>query len=75
MLAVAWASVTDAMLSAVGATVTDVVVEVIWAGLLLSVTVAVKVEVPMAVAVPEIMPLDGARFSPAGSLPDAIFHW
>jgi hypothetical protein len=38
----------------------------------LSVTVAVKVEVPIAVDVPEIIPVDGVRLKPAGSLPDVI---
>jgi hypothetical protein len=56
--AVAWASVADTMLSAAGATVTDVVVEVAWAGALLSVTVAVKVAIPLPVAVPVMRPLD-----------------
>ena len=68
------ASVVDAMLSTVGATVMDVVVEVTWAGLLLSVTVAVKVEVPLAVAVPEIVPLAGSRLNPAGNVPEVTLH-
>jgi hypothetical protein len=38
----------------------------------LSVTVAVKFEVPFAVGVPEIMPVVAARVSPAGSVPAVI---
>jgi hypothetical protein len=44
------------------------------AGLLLSVTVAVKLEVPVADGVPEMMPVVAARVRPAGRLPDVIDH-
>jgi hypothetical protein len=40
----------------------------------LSVTVAVKFDVPVAVGVPEIMPVVAARVSPAGSVPAVIDH-
>ena len=39
------------------------------AGLLESVTVTVKLEVPVAVGVPVIVPLEALRLSPAGSEP------
>jgi hypothetical protein len=40
----------------------------------LSVTVAVKFEVPVAVGVPEMVPLVAARVSPAGRLPEVMDH-
>lgn len=40
----------------------------------MSLTVAVKFDVPVPVGVPEIMPLVGARLSPAGRLPEVIDH-
>jgi hypothetical protein len=55
-----------------GVTTTEVVAEVTWAGLLLSVTVAVKVEVPLVVGEPEIVPVEGLRVNPAGRFPDVI---
>jgi hypothetical protein len=42
--------------------------------LLLSVTVVVKVEVPVAVGVPEMVPVVAARVRPAGRLPELIDH-
>jgi hypothetical protein len=42
------------------------------AGLLLSVTAAVKPEAPLVVGIPEIFPVEGVRINPAGSLPEAI---
>ena len=60
--------------SAVGETTTDPGVDADCTGLLLSVTVAVKVEVPLVVGVPEITPVEEASVSPAGSLPDVIDH-
>jgi len=38
----------------------------------LSVTVAVNLDVPFAVGVPEIMPVAGARVNPAGNVPAVI---
>ena len=58
--------------SAVGAgaaTTIEVVADADWSGLPASATVTVKFEVPVAVGVPEIRPVDGARLSPAGRLP------
>jgi hypothetical protein len=46
--------------------------DMVWTGLPLSLTVAVKFEVPDAVGVPEIVPLVAARVSPAGRLPELI---
>ena len=43
-------------------------------GLLLSLTLKVKFDVPLAVGVPEITPLAAARLSPAGKLPLLTFH-
>ena len=40
----------------------------------MSVTVAVKFDVPLVDGVPEIVPLVAARVSPAGRLPDVIDH-
>jgi len=39
-----------------------------------SATVAVKLTVPAAVGVPEMIPSDGTRLSPAGRLPEEIDH-
>ena len=38
----------------------------------MSVTVAVKLDVPVAVGLPEIMPVVAARLSPAGNVPAVI---
>jgi hypothetical protein len=46
--------------------------EAFWAGLLLSVTVAVNFEVPVAEGVPEIVPVVAASVSPEGRLPEEI---
>jgi len=53
---------------------TDAVVEADCTGMLPSVTVAVKVEVPLVVGVPEIAPVEDVRVSPAGSVPEVIDH-
>ena len=52
----------------------EIVADVDCAGLSASVTVAVKVDVPLVVGVPEIMPVLAARLSPAGRLPALIDH-
>jgi hypothetical protein len=44
------------------------------AGLSASVTVAVKLDVPLVVGVPEITPVTLARLNPAGRLPEPIDH-
>jgi hypothetical protein len=48
--------------------------DLVCAGLDESVTVALKLEVPLAVGMPEIRPVDGARLSPAGRAPEEIDH-
>jgi hypothetical protein len=52
----------------------EVLAALVWSGLLLSLTVAVKVVVPAAEGVPEIIPVVAARVRPAGSLPEVIDH-
>ncbi len=58
----------------VGATRTAVVVEAVCAGLLVSITVEVKVKAPAAVGVPETVPDAEAKVNPLGSLPEAMDH-
>jgi hypothetical protein len=43
--------------------------ELVWTGLLESVTLTVNLTVPLAVALPEIAPVPEARDKPAGRLP------
>ena len=40
----------------------------------MSLTVAVKLDVPLVVGVPEMIPVVAARVSPAGRLPEVIDH-
>jgi hypothetical protein len=58
--------------SGVGDTRIAVAADVVWAELLLSVTVAVRAEVPLIEGTPEMTPVDAARPSPTGSLPEVI---
>jgi hypothetical protein len=44
----------------------EVVASFVWAGLPLSLTATVKLNVPLAVGVPEMIPVVAARVSPAG---------
>ena len=44
----------------------------VWTGLDESATLKVRLEVPLAVGVPEMTPVAGARLSPAGRLPDVM---
>jgi len=60
--------------SGVAATVMLIEAEADCAGLPLSLTEAVIVAAPLAVVVPEIKPVEDARLSPAGSLPELIDH-
>jgi hypothetical protein len=60
--------------SGVGAITRVKEVDAVRAGLLVSVANTVKLEDPLAVGVPDIVPVEGARFNPAGSLPEAIDH-
>jgi hypothetical protein len=46
--------------------------DLVWTGVLLSLTVAVKAKFPLVVGVPEITPLPAARVSPLGRLPEVI---
>ena len=50
----------------------EVAAEVVSAGVLLSLTVAVKLYVPFVVGVPEMIPVVAASVSPAGRLPAVI---
>jgi hypothetical protein len=59
---------------AVGATTSDSVTALLCAGLDESATVKVKLAVPLAVGLPEIIPVDAARLSPDGSVPEVIVH-
>jgi hypothetical protein len=52
-----------------GDTVIDRLAEAVLAGLLESVTVTVKLEVPELVGVPVIAPLEASRLNPAGREP------
>jgi len=55
-------------------TTTVIAAEVIWVGLLLSLTVVVKTDVPVEVGTPEMTPVELERLSPVGNEPDAIAH-
>jgi hypothetical protein len=52
-----------------GETVIDRLAEAVLGGLLESVAVTVKLEVPVALGVPMIAPLEALRLSPVGSEP------
>src|SRR5260370_28571218 len=56
------------------ATVIEVAADFVWTGLPLSLTAAVKLDVPVAVGVPEITPVVAARVRPAGRPAEAIHH-
>jgi hypothetical protein len=60
--------------SGVGAIVMARGTDAVRAGLLLSVANTVKLEDPLAVGMPDIVPVEGVRVKPAGSLPEAIAH-
>jgi hypothetical protein len=64
----------EVIVSAAGATASDRVTDLVWAGVPASPTVAVRLTVPAAVGVPEIIPSDGTRLRPAGRLPEEIDH-
>jgi len=55
-------------------TTNEVGSDAICTGLLLSVTVAVKFEVPLSDGVPLMMPLEGDSVNPAGSWPPVMDH-
>lgn len=54
--------------------VIEVFTEAVWTGLLESVTVTAKAEVPLDVGVPEITPVEELSVSPAGKLPAVTAH-
>ena len=56
------------------AMVMDVFAVALCAGLPESVTTAVKLNVPLAVGVPEMTPLEGFKDRPAGRLPEEMVH-
>ena len=58
---------------AVAATSIERLTDLVNAGVLLSVTVAVKRDLPLDVGVPEIAPV-GERVRPAGRLPAVVDH-
>ena len=60
------------MASVVAAMTMLIALDLVCTGLPLSVTVTVKLAVPLAVGVPEIAPVADARVNPAGKLPDVI---
>jgi hypothetical protein len=56
--------------SAGGATTSDRVTDLVCTGLEESATEKVKLLVPLTVGFPEITPVDAARLSPVGSVPE-----
>lgn len=50
----------------------EVATDFVWTGVPLSLTVAVKLDVPLAVGVPEMIPVVASRLRPAGRLPAVI---
>jgi hypothetical protein len=57
-----------------GATTSESTADLVCAGLLESLADTVKLAVPVAVGVPEMIPVDGARLNPAGRLPALMDH-
>ena len=70
-MTVAEARLEEVMLSGVPPTTIEVVADLLCAGLPLSVTVTVKLDVPETVGVPEMVPLL-ARVRPVGKLPEVM---
>jgi hypothetical protein len=62
----------EVMVSNVDPMVIDIAVDFVCTGLLLSLTATVKLNVPLAVGVPEITPLLELSVNPAGRLPELI---
>ncbi len=50
----------------------DVTADFVCTGSLLSLTVTVKVEIPLVVGVPAIVPVVAPNVNPAGNVPDVI---
>jgi hypothetical protein len=53
-------------------TTIEVVADLVWTGLLLSLTATVKLDVPFADGVPEMTPVVADMVNPAGRLPEGI---
>lgn len=66
--------VEEVIANVVAPTVIEVAADLVCVGLPASVTVTVKLAVPLAVGVPEITPVAGARVNPAGKLPAVTDH-
>jgi hypothetical protein len=64
--------VVPAVAGGAAAKVIVITADFVCTGLLLSVTVKVKVDIPLSVGVPEIVPVVDAKVSPAGRLPEVI---
>jgi hypothetical protein len=62
----------EVIVSNVDPMVIDIAVDFVWTGLLLSLTATVKLNVPLAVGVPEITPLLEPSVNPAGRFPALI---
>lgn len=56
------------------ATTIELVADAVWTGVALSATVAVKLYVPFAVGVPDMIPVAVAMVSPAGRAPAVTDH-
>lgn len=61
------------MVNGLGAIVIPIAVDAVWTGDPLSLTVAVKFDVPLAVGFPEMTP-EAESVSPAGRLPEVTAH-
>ncbi len=64
----------DTIFSGEGATVIEVAIELVCLGLPESTTVAVKLNVPLVVGVPEIKPVNATIERPGGNCPDVMDH-
>jgi len=62
------------MVREAGATTSEIVADVLCAGLAESATLAVRLNAPLSVGVPEMIPVLAERSSPAGSLPPAMLQ-
>jgi hypothetical protein len=70
----ATALITVGAAGTVAATVIERLAEAVLAGLLESATVTVKLEVPAALGVPVMEPVEASRLNPAGSEPLVTFQ-
>jgi hypothetical protein len=67
-------SIEAAIVRSAGAIKMVIGTEAVRAGWLLSVTSAIKLEDPVVVGTPEMVPVAGIRVKPVGNLPEAIDH-